>query len=464
MSIDLERDLRTYVSYLDSVATQESEVEADVLVDTRSLSSPPTTGKRRMWVAVAAVVVTVLLIGVIPFLVGNEGTPPADTVVPTSLVESTPTTLAESTPTTLGEFVLIPGTWSRIPHEADVFGEARMLSVVVGGPGLVAVGWTGSSPSEGHVDGGAAVWTSVDGITWVPSPDDRDVFADGQMASVTVGGPGLVAVGGVERDDGFEAAIWTSPDGITWTRVPHDVAVLGEASMQDVTVGGPGLVAIGDVESGAAVWTSVDGTTWARVPHDPAVFGADSDLSMSAVTAGGPGLVAVGLDWSGGATADAVIWTSVDGIVWDRVPHDEDLFGGVGNQAAVSVAATDTRVIAVGVERSSDIDAAVWTSEDGIVWQRVAHDEAALGEGEMWNVTVGGPGFVSVGWIGWVATQNSDAAVWTSIDGVTWHRVPHDEDLFGGVEMWSVAAGGPGLVAVGSDGPDAAVWTSLLDD
>jgi hypothetical protein len=219
--------------------------------------------------------------------------------------------------------------------------------------------------------------------------------------------------------------------------------------MQDVTVGGPGLVAIGDVESGAAVWTSVDGTTWARVPHDPAVFGADSDLSMSAVTAGGPGLVAVGLDWSGGATADAVIWTSVDGIVWDRVPHDEDLFGGVGNQAAVSVAATDTRVIAVGVERSSDIDAAVWTSEDGIVWQRVAHDEAALGEGEMWNVTVGGPGFVSVG---------------TSIDGVTWHRVPHDEDLFGGVEMWSVAAGGPGLVAVGSDGPDAAVWTSLLDD
>ncbi len=400
-------------------------------------------------VAFAAVVIAIgaaaLFLG--PF---DGGFSPADEV---------PTTATTVPPETLS-----PSGWSRVPHDADVFGEARMHSVVAGGPGFVAVGWTGSSPSEGHVDGDAAVWTSVDGITWEPVPSQGNVFTDGKMARVIVGGPGLVAVGNVEGDDDWAAAIWTSPDGLTWTRVPHDDAVLGEASMGDVTVGGPGLVAVGDVESGAAVWTSVDGTIWTRVPHDPAVFGDDSDLSMSAVTVGGPGLVAVGLDWSGGSTADAVIWTSVDGFVWDRVPHDEDLFGGVGNQAAVSVAVVGTRVVAVGVERSSDIDAAVWTSEDGIVWQRVPNDQEALSEGEMWDVTVGGPGLVSVGWIGWVAGQNSDAAIWTSADGITWERIPHDEDLFGGVEMWGVAAGGPGLVAVGSDGPDAAVWTFLLND
>ncbi len=373
---------------------------------------------------------------------------------------------ADETPpaTTLPPETLPQSSWSRIPHDPDVFGEASMNSVVAGGPGLVAVGWTGSSPSEGHVDGGAAVWTSVDGITWELTPNHGDVFADGQMASVTVWASGFVAVGNVEQDDGFEAAIWTSPDGITWDRVPHGAALFGEARMQDVTVGGPGLVAVGDVESGAAVWTSVDGITWIRAPHDPAVFGSDSDLSMDAVTAGGPGLVAVGLDWSGGSTADAVIWTSVDGIVWDRVPHDEDLFGGVGNQAAVSIAVVGTRVVAVGVERSSDIVAAVWTSENGIVWQRVPNDQEALAEGQMVDLTEGGPGLVSVGWIGWVATRNSDAAVWTSIDGITWDRTPHDEDLFGGVEMWGVTAGGPGLVAVGSDGPDAAVWISVPDD
>ena len=44
---------------------------------------------------------------------------------------------------------------------------------------------------------------------------------------------------------------------------------------------------------------------------------------------------------------------------------------------------------------------------------------------------------------------------------------PHDEAVFGGEdsqEMTSVTAGGPGLVAVGSDAsggvPDGAVWTS----
>ena len=407
-----------------------------------------------------AFVAVVIAIGAVALVLGtiDGGVAPADeapTAV-TTLPPETVTTLPPETPSLSG--------WSRIPHDPDVFGEARMLSVVAGGPGLVAVGWTGSTPSEGHVDGDAAVWTSVDGITWESSPDHGDVFADGQMGSVIFGGPGFVAAGNVERGDSWGAAIWTSPDGFTWSRVPDDEAVCVEASIGDVAVGGPGLVAVGDVESGAAVWTSVDGTAWTRAPHDPAVFGSDSDLSMSAVTAGGPGLVAVGLDWSGGSTADAVIWTSVDGTVWDRVPHDEDLFGGVGNQAAVSVAVVGTRVVAVGVERSSDIDAAVWTSEDGIVWQRIPNDQEALTEGEMWDVTVGGPGLVSVGWIGWVATQNSDAAIWTSIDGIAWDRTPHDEDLFSGVEMWGIAAGRPGLVAVGSDGPDAAVWTLALDD
>jgi hypothetical protein len=368
-------------------------------------------------------------------------------------------------------------SWSRIPHDADVFGEARMLSVVAGGPGFVAVGWTGTIDADGldayavdadsfdayAVDGDAAVWTSVDGITWEPSRDHGAAFADGYMASVTVGGPGLVAVGHVDGGKVSEPAIWTSPDGITWTRMPLEFASAADAIMHDVSVGGPGLVAIGADRSGPVVWTSVDGATWARVPNDPAVFGDDGDLSMSGVTAGGPGLVAVGMDWSGG-TANAAIWTSVDGIVWERVPHDEDLFGGVGNPAAFSVAVVGTRVVAVGVVRYSDTDAAIWTSEDGIVWEAVPYDQEALVEGGMWKIAAGGPGLVSVGWIGRVAGQNSDAAVRTSVDGDIWDRVPHDENLFGGVEMWSVASGGPGLVAVGSDGPDAAVWISKLDD
>ena len=70
-------------------------------------------------------------------------------------------------------------------------------------------------------------------------------------------------------------------------------------------------------------------------------------------------------------------------------------------------------------------------------------------------VAVGGPGLVAVG------SNGGDAAVWTSADGQTWSRVPDDEAVFGGPGiqgMSDVVVGGPGFVAVGRDssivGPD----------
>jgi hypothetical protein len=311
-----------------------------------------------------------------------------------------------------------------------------MHSVTVGGPGLVAVGIDSVDDDE---DGRAAVWTSVDGTDWARVPHDEAVFGGGRMSSVTVGGPGLVAVG----SDGYfyeplgNAVVWTSPDGVTWSRVPHDDAIFGGgwAAMHSVTVGGPGLVAVGtysvddDEDGRAAVWTSVDGTDWSRVPHDEAVFGGGR---MNSVTAGGPGLVAVGsTDAEGG---NAVVWTSVDGIEWSRIPHDETVFG---------------------------------------------LEDTPRGGGEgMSSVTVGGPGLVAVGSDfmtldsgRWVVV----AAVWTSVDGIDWSRVPHNEKFFAAPpvfnhEMNSITTGSPGLVAVGTSfrgyvaasggESDAAVWVA----
>ena len=130
------------------------------------------------------------------------------------------------------------------------------------------------------------------------------------MLSVTVGGPGLVAVGAQSPGGPFETPVWTSPDGFTWTRVPDDETVRG--IMTAVTAGGPGLVAVGlDLSGSTAVWTSVDGITWSQAPHDDAVFGSYPDW-ISDVTVGGPGLVAVGnLEDDaavGGNSDDAAVW------------------------------------------------------------------------------------------------------------------------------------------------------------
>ena len=153
------------------------------------------------------------------------------------------------------------------------------------------------------------------------------------MSGVTTGGPGLVAVGYSDT----AAAVWTSVDGVSWSRVPHDIAVFsgtGNQEMSSVTVGGPGLVAVGGDDSNAAVWTSPDGFTWSRVRHDEEVFGGPGGQWMAEVVVGGPGLVAVG--WAGdqgdAGSSVAAVWTSVDGLSWSRVPHDEAVFGGARNQ------------------------------------------------------------------------------------------------------------------------------------
>ena len=79
----------------------------------------------------------------------------------------------------------------------------------------------------------------------------------------------------------------------------------------------------------------------------------------------------------------------------------------------------------------------------------------------MRGVTGTGQDLVAVG------VSGEGKAVWTSTDGITWSRVPHDEDVFGGAAglgMQSVTVRGQGLVAVGSDGDGAAVWVAVPDD
>jgi hypothetical protein len=273
-------------------------------------------------------------------------------------------------------------TWSRVPHDEAVFGGAEsqaMASVTVGGPGLVAVGGPGHGWDEG---GDAAVWTSVDGITWSRVPHSEEVFGGARvqwMSGVTTGGPGLVAVGydsqGPIHNDS-DAAVWTSVDGITWSRVPHDETALGgqgSQDMTDVTAGGLGLVAVGsdqpgdDVPAGpssdAAVWTSVDGITWSRVPQNEAVFAGTGGQRMTAVIATDRGLVAVGSDGGGyGTRSDGAVWTSTDGVSWSRVAHDEAVFGGTRMS---SLTAADPGLVAVGSDwlgENGDVDAVVWVA------------------------------------------------------------------------------------------------------
>ena len=142
-------------------------------------------------------------------------------------------------------------------------------------------------------------------------------------------------------------------------------------------------------------------------------------------------------------------------------------FVGEGDQVISSVAVGGPGLVAVGWDTETRA-AAVWTSSDGLTWSRVPHDEATFGgDGSQWmfDVTTGGPGFVAVGASSRLLSRR--AVVWTSSDGLSWSRVEASAELEGKddyAEMRAVTSGGSGLVAVGMVGaaedPDAAVWTS----
>lgn len=378
----------------------------------------------------------------------------------------------------------MPLTWERIPHKESLFGGPNiqiMNAVTAGGPGLVAVGidWSGGNAV-------AAVWTSVDGIEWQRLAHDESVFGGNGnqwMEAVTVGGPGLVAVGGDWEDGEGVAAVWTSADGTSWQRVPHTESAFGcsyekgekvgpftaenvSATMKAIVQGGPGLVAVGTdqvqrIVGTAAVWTSPDGVNWNRVEHHGDVFHDKDVVEMLAVTAGGPGLVAVGSSGEFGAAA----WTSVDGLTWQRIPHDDDIFGERW-PIMQGVTAGGPGLVAVGHDLSiGEGVAAVWTSADGIAWQRIAHKKVFAGSDTvgMRAVAAGGPGLVAVGF----DASREAAAVWTSVDGIEWQRTPDANGFANTYGMLDVTAGGPGFVAVGStrqqEDQDAVVWAASID-
>jgi hypothetical protein len=120
----------------------------------------------------------------------------------------------------------------------------------------------------------------------------------------------------------------------------------------------------------------------------------------------------------------------------------------------VAVVAGGPGLVAVGRDDSGgDSDAAVWTSPDGLEWTRVPHDESIFGGPDdqvMRAVAIGGPGLIAVG----SDSSNGHAAVWASSDGVAWYRFPDNDATFGGSNwliMNAVVAGGSDVVAVGHE-------------
>jgi len=409
--------------------------------------------QRRRWlVALGAAVAVLVLIGGVVLALGSLSGEPGP---PAGPGEVTSTTGVQSSP------VFPTYGWTRIevaPPNDDCCPPWHIVDVIWTGDNYLAAGVAISDHDQGQQP---TMWRSADGTEWTRVNHDFAPVADGlgtAVHSVTVGGPGFVAVGVAhDADPGAAGAVWISEDGEQWVQVPDDDAVFAagqSVSMNAVTEGDTGLIAVGRVceesvgdgcPSRPAVWVSPDGATWTR-----SLVGAGLG-ELTGVAAFGSELVAIGRTMDAIAPSNSTAWISSDGASWTQI--ESPTFSGPGDQVMSGVAAGRNGLVIVGASYTDTTSRAlVWHSRDGRSWTLVS-DEATFPEGqeiEVVDVVATGSGFVAVGGIG------DRPGIWTSPDGVAWTVVAHPE-LFDGF-IAAIAAGPDQLTGLGAGHGPAVSW------
>lgn len=365
---------------------------------------------------------------------------------------------------------------------------AAVVIASIGIAGWVVLGGSSGS-THGGADGStsSATGTGLKKLVWHVAPYRPNVFGghgDQDMArALSLGAQGVVlAVGHDESAGNRDAAVWTSKDGVRWDKVsdrsleePFDQLISGAALFGDE------VVAVGwdsrPVGTDAAVWTSMDaGRSWDRVRGASSGLHGSGDQKMRRVVSTNSGLVAVGSASGPAGDLDAAAWTSTDGDHWTSLSNED--FTGAANQEAFDVTQFNDELVIVGytTTASGDEDAAVWV-RSGDSWISPHQSLEAAGDQRMISVAVGERGLVAVGTES--TPQGDDAVVWTSSDGLNWNRVadtacqaPCDQGIFskvfgrpGDQQMYTVTNVGSSIVVGGvsgrpDEGTDAAVWVS----
>jgi hypothetical protein len=191
-------------------------------------------------------------------------------------------------------------------------------------------------------------------------PDPRPEEVQGEVVNdVVAGGPGFVAVGrsypaAATAQDPYDVtqwapAIWTSIDGVTW-ELAANVESIGPADLRAVATGPDGVLltvgypneALGpddEATTGVGMWKSTDGINWEAVRLDSDVYG------FADVVGTDDGWFVVGHPNGVGPT----IFASTDLATWTEEPvasEEDEIDGVIGNASG--------RVLAYGCDHPPD--------------------------------------------------------------------------------------------------------------
>lgn len=213
------------------------------------------------------------------------------------------------------------------------------------------------------------------------------------------------------------ATIWSSSDGTSWTAAalgppsePGRALAAAQYKATTVVVGSTGVGS----DQQAAVWLP-ETSGGAYAPQ--AVPVSDGPSWMNLATAGSLGMFATGM-----VDGRFAMWTSTNGRVWTEASRAEKVItSSPGAQVNALLAAGDFVYAAGSIQTGPTTEAAVWSSSNGLDWHLVSSAGTSFtgpGDRVIYSLAPFETGLVATGAIndgnGWLP------ASWISPDGQSW--------------------------------------------
>lgn len=264
---------------------------------------------------------------------------------------------------------------------------------------------------------------------------------------------------------------------------PPDTAASQPAPGVVATFPPPEDVPVGVIETRIASIVAVS-AEWTRVVGLDDLFQVDTRITELILDDSGR-LVAVATDWTGNPQGSqppprqrATVFSSDDGITWDRVgltPWVDIRDGSAGMSSAVLI---DGTLLAMGSEAEQ---VRLWSSTDGMTWDIV-------GDGPGGRLAIGDAGRIVAATFRFrepeaedpICACFADTVILYSDDaGQSWTQVPHDPEIFADMVPQTVVAFRDGFVVHGYDhsdptngdllatilvSPDGASWSRIKLD
>ncbi len=272
-----------------------------------------------------------------------------------------------------------PYHWSRATSPALLIGggASSTLSAVVASSGHAP--WTiAGTRLAANGRSTATAWTSPAGTSW-PAEPLTGALVDSQAEAATAWHQGTVIVGSVGPATNRHAAVWISPAaGAPFAQASSTALDTDDSAMTLVTSGPLGLIGAGTAAGHIAMWYSADGRHWTRLSGAEELIGAGDDAHIDTLLATtNEGVFAAGWEHSG-SSIEAALWSSGDGIHWRRVDSARPEFGGPGDHIITGMAplqsepsVSGTALVAVGATWTGSRWApASWISPNGVSWSR----------------------------------------------------------------------------------------------